>query len=245
MSGRKRKRIADVKRKIKSNAISEKPAKASKHLNWFKNYYSEHPNMVAILYNRESSYPQDYNGNHDMHEQVLRRACRKLNIPVVSFYCETCSGKMLNNERRALRKAVRKALAKIKKWKSAIIIATSSDRFLRSVDFHTKESPSVLPTQTEFQKLQKLTRGVPLVTLLKPDKSWKKVRRYQSKWGQKIKGNKGGRPKINKPGYKKQRRLEKMPRVLRLRKKGASWGDVLALTGIAKSTAADWVRKHG
>ena len=114
---------------------------------------------------------------------------------------------MLNNERRALRKAVRKARVKIKKGKSAIIIATSSDRFLRSRNFNTKTNPEVLPTEAEFVELRKLTRKVPLVTLLHPDMSPRQVRSYVSKWGQKVKGNKGGRPKMNKPGYKKQRRL--------------------------------------
>jgi hypothetical protein len=126
-----------------------------------------------------------------------------------------------------------------------VIVTTSSDRFLRNIDFHTKDNPCVLPTEFEFEELMKLTCDVPLLTLLNPDMSWKEVRGFQSIWGQQIKGNKGGRPKKNKPGYKKQIRLEKLPRVLRMHNKNISLGDIAVVTGIPKPTVWYWIKKYG
>jgi hypothetical protein len=245
---RRKKRLAEAKsrRRVREGYLPDsKAVKASEYLYHLKEYHKQHPDMRALIYPRVSSGAQGYNGNLDTYEKVLRRKLKKLNIPVVGCYCEVSSGWILNEDRWALAKAVKKARRYIRKGKPVVIISTSSDRFLRSRDFNTKTNPDVLPTEAEFEKLKKLTRNVPLGTLLHPDMPPRKVRSYQTKWGQKGKGNSGGRPKINKPGYKKKRRIQKLPRVLRLRKKGASWGKINALTGIPKTTAADWVKKYG
>ncbi|MHC4123234.1 MAG: helix-turn-helix domain-containing protein [Planctomycetota bacterium] len=218
--------------------------KASNYLHWLKKYRRKYPNSIAVLYNRESSYPQDYKRNHETHEKVLRRVCKKYGINVVRFYCETCSGKMWNADRQELRRAVRKALMKIKKGKHAFILATSSDRYLRNIDFHTIDNPAVLPTEVEFEKLKKLTRGVPLVTLLNPDRSWRSVRGYQSKWGQRVKGNKGGHPVSKRPRWTIKRREEKLPAVNRLVKKGWNPTDIARKVKLPRQTVSDWIDKY-
>ncbi|MCP4610307.1 MAG: helix-turn-helix domain-containing protein [Planctomycetes bacterium] len=86
---------------------------------------------------------------------------------------------------------------------------------------------------------------MPLLTLLNPDMPLDEVRGYQSKWGRQAKGNKGGRPKKNKPGYKKQIRLEKLPCVLRLHNKDMSLGKIAAKTDIPKPTVWYWIKKYG
>lgn len=238
---RKRKKIAKVvQQSIKLK--ESKSAKASGYLHHPRKYHEQNPDIIAMLYNRESSHSQ--NDNHITNEKVLRRRCKKLGIPVASFYFETITGKILGKNRRALMQAVRKAKAKNNKGEHAIILASASDRFLRDKNFNPKTSSNILPSKAQFKRLRKLTRGVPLVTLLHPDMPPKKVRGHQSRWGQRVKGNNGGRPKINEPGYKKKIRIEKMSQVLRLRKNGASWGNINALTGVAKSTAADWLKKY-
>jgi hypothetical protein len=90
----------------------------------------------------------------------------------------------------------------------------------------------------------KIARGVPLVTLLKPDMSWRRVRGYQSTWGQKVKGKKGGRPTITKAGYKKQRRSEKMPMVIKLYEQGKRISAVARLVQVPRSTVNDWIKKR-
>ncbi len=235
---------ANVRRRLRERYLPDsKTAKASEYLYHLKEYYKQHPDMIAMLYNRESSRSQD--DNHATNERVLRHKCKKLGIPVASLHFETISGKILDEDRQALSQAVRKARAKINKGEQAVILATSSDRFIRSRSFNPKTNPDILPSEAQFKRLRKLARGVPLVTLLHPDMPPRKVRRYQTKWGQKVKGNSGGRPKINKPGYMKLRQQIKLPPVLRRRKKGESLGAISKSTGVPKSTVADWVRKYG
>ena len=58
----------------------------------------------------------------------------------------------------------------------------------------------------ELSNLKWVCGDVPLVTLHDPDIGWREERSIQSKRGQQQKGNKGGRPVNNAPGYKKRRR---------------------------------------
>lgn len=240
---KKRSKVRNVRRQPRERLLPvSKTAKASKYLHHLKKYYKQHPDMIAILYNRESSRSQK--DNHITNEKVLQRKCKKLGIPVLSFYYETISGKITNEDRLSLVQAVRKAKAKINEGKHAVILASSSDRFLRNGIFNPITYPDILPTEAEFEKLKKLTRGIPLITLLRPNMPPGEVRGYQTKWGQKSKGSKIGRPKVNKPGYKKKRRDEKLQQVIQLRRDGASWGEISAKTGIPKTTAAGWVKKY-
>lgn len=157
----RKKRIAKAFRQS-ARLKESKPARASGYLHHLKSYHKQHPDMIAILYNRESSRSQD--DNHATNERVLRHICKKFGISVASLHFETISGKILGKNRKALMQAVRKAKAKINKGERAVILASSSDRFLRNRDFNTKTNPDILPTKAEFEKLKKLTCGVPLVT---------------------------------------------------------------------------------
>lgn len=221
----------NAKRRSRERYLPDsKSAKASKYIHHLKKYRKKHPDMRVLIYIRESTRAQDHNKNLDTYEKVLRRRLKKLNIPVVGCYREVSSGWILDFDKRgALVNATEDAIKH-----KAIILAPSADRFLRNKDFHTKHAPNVLPTEAEFKELEKLTCGVPLVTLLHPDMPPKKVRRHQTRWGQQVKGNSGGRPKINKPGYKKKRRLEQLPGVLRRRRKGKSLEDISKATGRPK-----------
>lgn len=217
-----------------------KPAKASDYLHRLRDYRREHPDMIAIRYNRESSRPQD----HEVKTKVLRRVCKKRNIPTVRFYCETKSGKILDNGRQKLLRAVRKARAKIKQGKHAVILATSTDRFLRNADHDTKYNRYVLPTEAEFEQLRKLTRNVPLVTYLHPDMPPDDVRRRESEWGQWARGNKGGRPAKKRKGWTIKRREKKLPRVRRLLNRGKNVTEIARKLRVARSTVDDWVEKY-
>ena len=238
MHKRKRRKSKLAKRlKIHSNS---KPAKASNYLYRLKRYHLKYPDMVVILYLRVSARSQDHNGNLLNQEMVLRRKLKKLGILVVDCFREVCSGWVTDHHRGVLRLAVRKAL----QFKNAVILAVSADRFLRNKDFHTKNNRDVLPTIAEFEKLNKLTNGVPLVTYLHPNMPWKKVRGFQSKWGQRAKGNKGGRPRKRIPGYKKQRRVQRRDEVLWLHEQGKNLSEIAAKTGIARSTIKGWIQKE-
>ncbi len=242
MNRRKRKSSALRRIELKYGRKS-KPAKASEYLHHLDEYHEKHPDIQAEIYCRVSERMQGYKHNLDTYEKKLRRELQKRNIPVVGCFREICSGWVLNDDRFALVYAVKKA-KKHKAKITTVLVASSSDRFLRNKYFTTKK-PDILPTEAEFEELKKLTCDVPLVTLLDPDMPPNKVRGYQSKWGQQAKGNRGGRPKKNKPGYKKQIRLEKLPRVLRMHNKNISLGDISAVTDIPKPTVWYWIKKYG
>ena len=232
---------ATRKRLRERHLPDSKPAQASEYLYQLKEYHKQHPDMTVLIYVRVSTGAQGYRGNLDTYEKVLRSELKKLNIPVIGCYREVSSGWILDyGERLVLAHATKEAIKQ-----KAVIVAPSADRFLRNRDFNTKTNQDVLPTEAEYEQLKKLTCGVPLVTLLPPDMSPRKIRGYQSKWGQRVKDSKGGRPKKNEQGYLKQRRNEKLPQVLRRRKKGESLGAISKSTGVPKSTVADWVRRYG
>jgi hypothetical protein len=92
--------------------------------------------------------------------------------------------------RPGLRAAIRRA-----KKEGAIIVAESTDRFIRSKAFHTKNNPGAQPTQDEFLMLQRKADGVQLATILPPDTPWREVRGHQSRRGQNGKQRRGGRPR--------------------------------------------------
>lgn len=238
---RKQRLARRLKRKERQNAgnIRFKPARASKYLQWLKKDYRKHPDMVAILYLRVSARSQDHKKNLRNHEKVLRRKLKHLGIRVIGCYCEVGSGWITDHTRGVLRQAVRQA----RQLKNAVILTTSSDRFLRNRNFMV-DNLDLRPTEVEFKKLVKLTCGVPFVTYLPPNMAPRKVRGYQSKWGQRAKGNKGGRTIIKRPGYKKSRRKKKLPDVDRLLRQGKNPTDIARKVKIARSTVSDWIKRY-
>jgi hypothetical protein len=80
------------------------------------------------------------------------------------------------------------------------------------------------------------------MTLLPPNATLKQVERYRSKRGQRIKCAKGGRPRATPPGQKKRRRVEFLPRVLRLRRKGWSIRRIGARLQLPTMTVSDWIK---
>jgi DNA invertase Pin-like site-specific DNA recombinase len=184
---------------------------------------------------------QNYYKNYKSHKRVLRKKFKKLNVLIAGCFYEICSGKKLNEEREGLINAIQKA----REYSNAVIVTTSSDRFLRHRDFHSVENPNILPTIEDFEQLKELTGDIPLLTLLNPDMPPQEVRSYQSKWGQRAKGNKGGRPRKKVAGYKKQQRIQKLGRVIRLYKKGKKISVISFKTGIKRSTITDWIEKYG
>lgn len=218
-----------------------KPAKASEYLQHLDEYYKQQPDIQAILYCRDSTRHQGC--NLDTYEEVLRRELNQRGISIVGrCYREICSGSDFDN-RWKLEQAVEKAKKLIAKGIQAVIVAPSSDRFLRN-RFFTTDHPDILPTEAEFEQLIALGCGVPLATLLHPDMSPEEVRGYQSKWGQSTKGNKGGRPREKRPGYKKQRRKEKLNKVIELHKQGVNPCQIAAFTLVPVSTVNDWIVKY-
>jgi len=76
----------------------------------------------------------------------------------------------------------------------AKILAESTDRLIRHPAYHSSECPDAQPSISHLRGLNDWTEGIELLTLLDPNATPKEVRSYQRKRGQRMKGNKGGRP---------------------------------------------------
>lgn len=227
----------------REKALPKSPeGNASKYIYHLDEYLKQHPDIEALIYCRVSSGPQKYKCNLVTYEKVSLGELKKRGIPVVGCcYSEESSGWVLNDEREELINAIEEAKRLIKKGRKIVIVTASTNRFLRNRDFRTTERPYSLPTEADFQQLNELACGVPLVTLLSPDMSEEEVRSYQTKWGQEAKGNKGGRPEKKEPGYKKRRRIRKLDKVRQLHKQGTAVCDIERQTGIKRSTIIDWI----
>ena len=87
----------------------------------------------------------------------------------------------------------------------------------------------------------KLLKGRLVATVCPPEASAEEIRSYESKRGQAEKGRKGGRPRKTKPGAKKQKRIDNLPKVIELKKQGHSLREIGASLGVAHSSIAGWL----
>lgn len=126
----------------------------------------------------------------------------------------------------------------------AKLLAESANRLIRHPCYDSKSWPDAQARESDLWELRQATEGITLVTHLHPDATPGEERAYHTKRGQREKGRKGGRPTKQKPGDKKRRRDELLPRVLRLHERGATLGDIAARTGVPRSTVQDWIAKH-
>jgi hypothetical protein len=180
---------------------------------------------------------QGYTGNLNDQKATVLRELARLGIPVIAVYKKIEPGWRLElcPERASLAAAAQRA-----RKHGAILVAESTSRFIRNIDW-TTDNQDAVPTKEEFEQLTNLTGGVPLATILYPGASSGEERGYQSRRGQVAKGRKGGRSPKRKPGYKKQRRLALKPEALRLRRDGCGLGTIAKQLGVPKSTVQCWV----
>ncbi len=134
--------------------------------------------------------------------------------------------------------------AEIAKEHGYSLLAESTDRFIRSGDYHPHNNPHARPSKSDFIRLRRATLGVALVTLIHPDAAFREVRRHQTRRGQIAKGKTGGRPVRELAGYKKQRREELLPEALELKAQGTSIKKISKELGVAYMTACDWLKEE-
>lgn len=216
---------------------------ANGYIGHFKKILVSKKRLKVVLHCRESRWGQEKAGNLNDQELYLRRRIRKyqdffgVKIQVLAVFREVASG--WKDDRIVLIEA-----ARVAKSVGAVLVAESTCRFVRSRKFHSSRNPNVLPSVSEYEALKEATQGVPLYTIMPPNRKWRKVRAYQTKRGKRCKKRPGGRPKIKYSGYKKEKRDKNLESVLRLHVKGYSVAEIVRETGIARSTVVDWLRKY-
>ncbi|WP_417398200.1 hypothetical protein [Gimesia chilikensis] len=115
----------------------------------------------------------------------------------------------------------------------AKLFATDVTRFIRSAEYN-KHNQSAQVSKSDLEALKELTLGVPLVTLLDPDKLSGEVRRFQSDLGKDSSDKRIGRP----PYPDKD---ELLPVMLELHAQGKSYRKISELTGVSKSRVGVWI----
>lgn len=124
---------------------------------------------------------------------------------------------------------------KLAKQRGAIVVAESADRFLRAHDYNTEKRPNAQPTVWEYERLVEAADGVSLVSILHPDRDWKRVRAHQT------------RRSLNRPvpsGKKRMLRDELLGEVIALRAAGKSYGEIVRATGVHRTNVRRWIAYH-
>jgi len=206
------------------------PGKARKYISLFR----IKPGDKVIIACRVSTGPQEDKMNLDDQERFLRRQVERSGGTVIGVVKRSISGV----DPFWLGKAV--ALAK---KTGTIILAESTDRFIRHPSYHSKNEPDWQARHIDLDRLRYVADGVELMTFLDPEATPGEVRSHQTRRGQQLKGRVGGRPKKQEAGYKKRRREELLPEVRELRKQGKSQRQISREINVAQSTIHGWLSK--
>ena len=188
------------------------------------------PGDKFIVCARASSGPQDAKNNTADQLAWLQQTVAERGGEVIRVVQHVGSG----TDPLWLRQAAEQALTD-----GAILLAESTDRFIRHPAYHSKLNPNAQAGRREFTKLRRATMGAKLMTYLHPDASPGKVRAQQTRRGQWAKGKRGGRPIA-----KKCVRELKLPQALKLRAGGASLGMIAKELDMAKSTIQGWIERY-
>lgn len=159
------------------------PGTASHHIR----HAALSPGDKVILICRVSTCQQDRNGNLLDQRVNLQRIAEQAGATVVDVLAVAASGFNPDWLFPATVQAMRTG---------AILLAESTDRFIRNSEFHSAKRPNLQATERELRHLEILTEGVPLMTVLDPDSTPATVRSFQRKRGQSAKNSRGGRPKV-------------------------------------------------
>jgi DNA invertase Pin-like site-specific DNA recombinase len=212
------------------------PGVASQYIFHLEELIQREPKPVVLLC-RVSSPEQVRNGNLGEAEADALHTLRQLGVePVATFSSwETSS---VFGDRLTLERAIIAA-----RQHSAILVAPSRDRFLRSRLFGRGQPMKIEPPATvEYQELLRMAGGVPLATIEHPNST--AARSNQTRRGQRAKGNSGGRPRKQKRGdYKPSHNEDRLnvSKTFWMRGCGLPIGQIAKNTGRSKSTIQSWI----
>lgn len=140
----------------------------------------------VLLVARGSSGPQDARGNTQDAIDFLNLYASFMDAEIIGELKVVAPG----SDPEWLIPAVEEA-----KEHGAKIVAESADRLIRHQFYHSRHNPHLMAGKRELELLGRIADGVVLTTFLRPNLPLSKVRRWQTKRGQRAKNSFGGRPK--------------------------------------------------
>lgn len=140
---------------------------------------------------------------------------------------------------KTLSSELRRALAKARRL-DAVLLACTTDRFIRRPDFDPKDRSTYGIREVELQRLLKWTKGVSLMTWLDPDATPSKAWQHHIKRGQWFR--KFDASGDRKPGWQIRRRTMLFQLVRRLKADGCEWDQISEYLNVPKWTVVDWHR---
>ena len=140
---------------------------------------------TVVLACRVSGHTQHRGRNDANQRDGLREKVERLGGEIVGVVCVEAAG----FDPCWIRPAVI-----IARQHGAIIVAESTDRFVRHPAFHSKKAWRLQARECDLQELALFADGVTLVTILHPNALPEEVRQHQTNRGLKSKNKRGGRP---------------------------------------------------
>jgi len=208
------------------------PGKASDFIQPF----NRQPGQRVVLCCRVSGRVQNHNGNLRDQERGLREIVKCSRGKVVEVVHDIGPGWDLT--------WLCDAAARAQKH-GAILLAETTDRFIRPREYHSAKRPDARPSKVDFKALRNTVAGVRLMTALHPDAPAAEARCYHTKRGQQAKGREGGRPPKKLAGHMRARREQLLPLVLELRGRGLGYGRIGWWVDLPRSTVQGWVKRSG
>lgn len=198
------------------------------------NYLSSNlkPGDRVVLCCVVASKEQKRRGTLKRQVKGMREELLKLQVKIVKVICRVVSTKDPS--------WVSEAVIVAKQF-NAKLVAQCTFRFIRHPEHDAKKRPGLQAEDIHFDKLMKHLDDVDAISFLHPDLSPHEVHSYQTKKGQILSGNKGGRPVKKEPGYKKNRKLAKRPIARKMRRGNWSLGGISKILKVSRSTIQAWV----
>ncbi len=223
-----------MRRRVSAASRIEVLCTAGTASNYIRDFKLIQRGTKVVLCLRVSGCTQQQNKNLDDSESFLRKELEQIGAIVVGVIRHVGSGW----DPEWLLPAVR-----LGKKHGAVLLAESTDRFIRNPYYHSRFWQNGQASELDLQYLRRTVGDATLVTWLHPDATPAEIRSHQRKRGQEAKGNKGGRPKKKKAGYKKELREEWKPQVLLMHREGNSIPDIMRITKLKRRTIYNWIKE--
>lgn len=216
-----------LKRQEKLEAIramaddpGERPAKASKYVWHVDDYVEEYGPSDVVLLVRVSSREQSKEGNLKWQKISAKEALTKIGMNVIKCYREVGSGSNPLNERKVLKRAMKKA-----GWLGIPLVVPCLSRLVRHLLWKTIDTVWK-PTVNQMKEIARMAKryGIPaIISMFDPDASSERERGFLSKLSRTTQGTlRIARPRKTYVGYKKEVKDTYLGLVLTMHESGIS-----------------------